>query len=78
MTAIPIKVHIIVDPCGRVLVHETEKFCPGETSDEVYADWNETPWYRKPGCVTHTVTIDVPVPHITTPRITFSQEVERK
>lgn len=76
MTAIPIKVHIIVDPCGRVLVHEVERLLPGETAEDAYGDWPDS-WYRRPGCVEHTITIDVPVPHITTPRITFSPEVVR-
>lgn len=74
MTAIPIKVHIIVDPCGRVLVGETEKLLPGESYGGA---GRPSFWYDQPGCVMHTVTIDVPVPHITTPRITFSPEVER-
>ena len=78
MTAIPIKVHIIVDPCGRVLLHETERLFPGESTKDAYGEWSDVPWYRRPGCVQHTLTIDVPVPHITTPRITFSPEVERK
>lgn len=79
MTSIPIKVYIIVDPCGRVLVHEAERFCPGETSDDLYGGerWRKA-WYQQPGCVEHTVVIDVPVPHITTPRITYSPEVKRK
>jgi hypothetical protein len=79
MTAIPIKVHIIVDPCGRVLVHEAVRYLPGEdnNTDDLYP-MNQPSWYQRPGCVEHTVTIDVPVPHITTPRLTFSQEVARQ
>ena len=44
MTAIPIKVRIIVDPCGRVLVHEAERLIPGETTDDAYGDWKDTTW----------------------------------
>ena len=81
MTAIPIRIQIIVDPCGRVLVHEVEKLAPGENYSILGREKGEvdppTHWYRSPACVRHTIEIAVPVPTITTPQITYRPEVER-
>jgi hypothetical protein len=82
-SAIPIRIRIIVDPCGRVLVHEVEKLAPGEgrsfdskTGRMVGIDPPDS-WYRRAHCVTHTIDIEVPAPTMTTPQITYRPEVDR-
>jgi hypothetical protein len=73
MNAIPVHFTIIVDPCGRVLVHEVEKLLPGEEYESGREPLFRAPdyWYRNPACVAYGVTVEVPVPHAETPRITF-------
>ncbi len=79
---IAVRLYATVDPCGRLLVGETERLLPGET-------WQNAPcerdaqgrhirsWHDLPGCVTHTIDLVVPCPLITTPQITWRGDVER-
>lgn len=67
MSGIHVRVTAIVDPCGRVLIHEVEKWAPLEKS---YSDVPPN-WYRNPACRTYTFDVTLPVPILETPQITY-------
>lgn len=79
-----VRLHAVVDPCGRVIVSECEKLLPGES----YGPWDENldprPWFRppsnwhqNPACVTHTIDLVLPSPLVTTPQLTYGEGFRR-
>lgn len=64
--AILVRVRIIVDPAGRVLVHELERLAPNEPDDR-----RPPYWYQRAECVTHELDVMLPCPTITTPQLTY-------
>lgn len=83
MTGIHVRLNVTVDPCGRVIVGETERLLPGETHWTAPCERDASGrylrgWYDMPGCVTHTVDLVVPCPLITTPQLTWRGDVTRQ
>ena len=79
-----VRLHAVVDPCGRVIVGECEKLRPGESYGPWDPDKDPRPWFRppanwhqNPACVTHTVDLVLPSPLVTTPQLTFGEGFRR-
>lgn len=69
MSAISVRIRAIVDPCGRVLVHEVEKLLPLE--DCAGGELPPANWYRSEACRCYEFELQLPLPHVATPLITY-------
>lgn len=72
MSSVTVNVSMIVDPCGRVLVHEIERPAPGESFD-IGASRPPDCWYHAPQCARYRIQVTVPLPMQTTPTSTIDR-----
>jgi len=80
MSAITVVIPVIVDPAGRVLVHEIERCLPQDTIQVGDYGYNTAPsrWHEAPGAVKYFVRVTVPVPPLAKPVADIVRGIDRK